>query len=102
MSAQHTPGPWKIDHFNTSTGCYQISGHEQVLNLAFVQDYSDEGDSDQEAKANARLIAAAPDLLEALKDLIASASPTEKEHPRMFAAWQQARAALTKAKGGNQ
>ena len=48
-----------------------------------------------------RLIAAAPDLLEALETVLASASPTEKDHPRMFSAWQKVLAAIAKSKGEN-
>jgi hypothetical protein len=45
-----------------------------------------------EAKDDARLIAAAPDLLEALKELIAI---TDRDH----VAWDKAKAAIAKAEG---
>jgi hypothetical protein len=49
---------------------------------------------------NARLIAAAPELLEALKQMVDSAHPHPVEHPTMTAAWEVARAAIAKAEGG--
>lgn len=59
MSAQHTPGPWKTN------GDPYVSTGDGKHSIAFTDC---RGISDAEAKANARLIAAAPDLLEALKD----------------------------------
>ena len=52
-----------------------------------------------ERLANARLIAAAPALLAALRDVLASATPNPKEHPAMTAAWLTARAVIAKAEG---
>lgn len=56
-----------------------------------------------EIEANARLIAAAPDLLEALQELIAEYDPqmaamraVSPRHPK----WRAARAAIAKATGG--
>ena len=61
--SKHTPGPWKMD---------------VVLPLCVIQDNEDgegiatiEGDNRfSEVKGNARLIAAAPDLLEAAREAI--------------------------------
>ena len=65
MSGQHTPGPWRIERQNPSptTGVWMIAG-EKPGYLAEVRDC---GSGDVEA--NARLIAAAPDLLDALEEL---------------------------------
>jgi len=54
MNTSHTPGPWKID---TMWGLIK-HGSEEICAL-----HSDN-------PANARLIASAPKLLEALKDLV--------------------------------
>jgi len=63
MSAKHTPGPWQVnsnfasqvcDCDGTSRGCAPIA------NMSGTP---------AERKANARLIAAAPDLLEALREV---------------------------------
>ena len=56
MAEQHTPGPWKVHGQNI------ISYHE--LNIGIAKVLSNIG---QPAKANAALIAAAPELLEACK-----------------------------------
>ena len=60
--AEHTPGPWLVH----TDGCNQV--WTTVGLVAEVHDGNDEGVNDKErAGANARLIAAAPDLLEACK-----------------------------------
>lgn len=63
MSAGHTPGPWSFDGPLSSI---IVWGAEPDIRVCFMT-------SDGPAKANARLIAAAPDLLEALRAFIAEA-----------------------------
>lgn len=69
----HTPGPWHIDQL--ATGNLRIRAVDQNDGLlCFVAAiYGDQIDSvvGNEVRANARLIAAAPDLLEAAKELLA-------------------------------
>ena len=64
MTAKHTPGPWRA-----VPGCpewtVEADGRGEVWNVAVVCDDCDDSDTE----ANARLIAAAPDLLAALKDM---------------------------------
>jgi hypothetical protein len=60
MNTQHTPGPWEIHAPNPSIG-FQIIWRNVVI-AAIPCIFSEPW-----AKPNARLIAAAPDLLEALK-----------------------------------
>lgn len=55
--------------------------------------------SSDESERNARLIAAAPELLAALEQMVASAFPHPVEHPSMTAAWAVARSAIAKARG---
>jgi len=57
----HTPGPWVIDP------CWDILGNTYDGNGMVCQITTDAVPRD-EAEANARLIAAAPDLLEALRE----------------------------------
>lgn len=57
MSA-HTPGPWRSNDFSSSVYGY-IFGDSQAVCRVFL-----DGD---ECEANARLIAASPDLLDALQ-----------------------------------
>jgi hypothetical protein len=75
-SAQHTPGPWLVLQVPTSAGsAFRIGTAGAEKGCAWV--YADgirKGIDDslpraQELAANARLIAAAPDLLKALKNL---------------------------------
>lgn len=78
MSAEHTPGPWAIPHMATadvSCNCAYILAGEYCGGIAEI--YVDNGKSIKdggndcppisEAKANARLIAAAPELLSDLR-----------------------------------
>lgn len=65
MKTSHTPGPWKAR-------IYPYGDHHQVSNKSgqmFIADVL-KLDADEQTEANAKLIAAAPDLLEALKDII--------------------------------
>ena len=86
---KHTPGPWK----NTN---YQTHPNFQVLDNgnAFVAEASTE--------ANARLIAAAPELLEALSKLVLHVghySSMPHAHPDAARDMANARAAIAKATG---
>jgi hypothetical protein len=97
MKTQHTPGPWK---FGSKT-----DGDLYKRNIAGVDGYHVAAVSsrdDHEVDANARLIAAAPDLLEALQDLF----DADMEHVLMgdgkddqIEAIAKARAAIAKATG---
>ena len=60
MTTQHTPGPWVAVELPTAIA---IKSH--MGNVANIQ----RGSMREQQQANARLIAAAPDLLEALKSL---------------------------------
>lgn len=63
--SKHTPGPWEAHNGEVTTR--QENGRS-YRRIAAVQDYGI-GSLVEVDEANARLIAAAPDLLEALKDL---------------------------------
>lgn len=83
----HTPGPWFSQY--DDNGFYEIGSETISIRLAFTYG---EGDGDE---ANARLIAAAPDLLEALQAIMAGVAGCERQ-PH----WEAARAAIAKATGG--
>lgn len=82
-AVQHTPGPWEVSaERGILPGYVAISSFEPARNgcqswigLAHVA-IRDEGEAEINpvGEANARLIAAAPQLLEALKELLAHAS----------------------------
>ena len=94
MGHQHTPGPW----FNAGLMIRkQTSEKGGSFALAKVIDHEwlEMGDTD----ANARLIAAAPELLDALIELVdVSSSVLTSTHSR--ARVDAARAAINKALGG--
>jgi hypothetical protein len=91
--AAHTPGPWKVDVFTTAILIESRVG-------CICEMPSDHGQHAERRVANARLIAAAPELLEALEDLdwgIGNGASDET----WDAACAKARAAIAKAKGGS-
>lgn len=67
MNTEHTPGPWRIGN-----GSFIISDHPApgITGSDDVQYYGGHLICESVSQANARLIAAAPDLLEALKVLL--------------------------------
>lgn len=68
QSATHTPGPWNTDGENIFY-C-PTNNHDSIdsdLHIAKVYVPTDSEGPEQEGLANARLIASAPELLEALK-----------------------------------
>lgn len=67
MKTKHTPGPW-LAYYGSSEELVTIidSQNEDICELApFVDDYSEE-----EMNANAKLMAAAPEMLEALNAIM--------------------------------
>ena len=112
METKHTPGPWTIDDISAEGG-----GWESIVILSKIQraDHNfhhvcsvDWGGSDDdepaigeisgEDRANARLIAAAPELLEALENITTGYS--ELLEGRYGISLRAAREAIAKAKGG--
>ena len=92
-----TPGPWRFDEQTTLSGG-QVFYIAQDDNAKYTPNYSDvsqtcSGELKHIQKANAQLIAAAPDLLEALQKLVGiNGNRSEPEYV-------QARAAINKALG---
>ena len=68
----HTPGPWvaKIGRVGDAEGFWNIKVADKALIHGFVYD-------EPEAEANARLMAAAPDLLDAAMFVVNDAKPGE-------------------------
>jgi hypothetical protein len=94
MSANHTPGPWRAEN-----GIIKFITHGKWFTVARIDKprFTQEG-----IEANSRLIACAPELLEALQQIEAQLS----EHPeantgnsKVHFAMHKARAAISKAKG---
>lgn len=92
MKDQHTPGPWQV--FNAGhLGCGVTRRY--CGDIAHCHGY-DTNRSRAEELANARLIAAAPDMLAALRDLLAEVQAGG--YPGRTAL-EAARAAIAKAAG---
>lgn len=72
MSTQHTPGPWTV----SNNAIYGSSGLIKPL-VAYLDDRFD----DAEAANNARLIAAAPDLLELARRIVLADEQDEGDIP---------------------
>lgn len=105
MSSKHTPGPWTCEP-NPYTDqrfeyvCY-AEGKGSVAKIErHTQNHDDwRARPRAEFEANARLIAAAPDLLEALNDLVRTMLTREFSESDYQAAFRLANAALKKARG---
>ncbi len=67
-NATHTPGPWDFDNYADHVSFFS-DGYSRKDDYAFRVEFPDDMPA-AEAKANARLIAAAPQLLEALQFMI--------------------------------
>lgn len=101
MNTHHTPGPWSIQADDLDS----FTIYSEQMNIAEILAIGGEGMSD-EGEANARLIAAAPELLEALQECITSEGAAcfgdMQDHPermqrRLYAIADIARAAIAKA-----
>ncbi len=87
QDTKHTPGPWREKGFIIESGAHDGDMFIPVADLV----------ENGEVQANARLIAAAPDLLAELQN-IANADTSDWDDPNDFKAWAQSRARHTIAK----
>lgn len=90
--SQHTPGPWTVESDQTT-----VSMGGQCVIVAPAPDTA----SREECIANARLIAAAPELYRALRELIAEADdhPGWEGHKSQTLGFEWARDAVKRAEG---
>lgn len=86
MKAKHTPGPWAVKPGGTDISLRIIGKTD--LNQELIASVPTYGDG----HANARLMAAAPELLDALKGVLIVADRKTNE-------FDAARAAIAKAEG---
>ena len=98
----HTPGPWKLEE----RSIYALQhagwrkGEEQFENRFYASVQAGRGTPTEELEANARLIAAAPELLHELEHLVRLMEPYEDRLPFPgLATLNGARAAIKKARG---
>lgn len=72
--SEFTAGPWSVPHFaNDESGCscaYVFSESQRGFGSVATVSFGGEDEDYETAKANARLISAAPELLEALQVLL--------------------------------
>lgn len=93
MSTKHTPGPWMVlPSVQPGQFCI-LTEHGPRIDVACTY-----GFERTPREANARLIAAAPELLEALQRLQACYSSSHSPSVRE-SCWLQARSAIAKATG---
>ncbi len=87
--ATHTPGPWVVESGGSSV---VTPGGRAIADIP--------NDIDEEEVANARLIAASPDLLSACRKILESRDPdpnSSKAVDAQIEAWGLAEAAIAKA-----
>ena len=93
METRHTPGPWQENYTPHQIGIFAPAASRSICSIFLpVADYEAE-------EANARLIAAAPDLLAALEE-IARAKTTTGADTNVKTIWaivKRAEEAITKA-----
>ena len=92
---KHTPGPWTVAG---PSGDLEIWSREAHKSIAFLASYPDPANE----AANARLIAAAPELLEALEGLMEWREEIRADlrlHTSPDALLAKAHAAIAKARG---
>ncbi len=96
METKHTPGPWKVLPESEASNPFIVASSETGLSVADC--YCPIGGNNQ---ANARLIAAAPELLEALRRIDTGQEMTGNfAHADTVLRYQEiARAAIAKATG---
>lgn len=95
-----TPGPWSIGYYGDGDGIF-IAGTYGGPDPTYICSVRPDLRSSQ-SESNANLIAAAPDLLEALQDFMANASGDEKSCGHSFECvcrFDKAKAAIAKALG---
>mgnify|MGYP001617181917 CR=1 FL=1 len=92
MTTQHTPGPWHIGPMQKDGASYIQTQHGDALGYVFLGPYP-------EAGPNARLIAAAPELLQALRALTEIGQTPDGGIILGPQGWDIARAAIAKATG---
>ncbi|EMN1229820.1 hypothetical protein RCG72_004421 [Enterobacter roggenkampii] len=88
-----TPGPWKVSRTGKSIGSVSGGDDPSMLLVAWAEPYANPAHQE----ANANLIAAAPDLLEALLSIVnMEYQPKDDESDNVYL---KARAAISKALG---
>lgn len=93
MSAAHTPGPWAVNPFDAKVDAFDTGKPLPVCAMLWPTDERTE----ETTYANANLISAAPDMLEALERLCRNADDLDRFG--LSDEFEQAERAIRKAKG---
>ncbi len=104
--SKHTPGPWKVSHgclpgdsgFSVATANAAASGNVKITAECWPCTIVSE-DHRSELFANAFLIAAAPDLLEACRAMLTCCGSSENWNGETHEALKLIEAAIAKAEG---
>ncbi len=96
--SKHTPGPWGL-HYSAGHGVEAdiVGADDQKFKVGRLASVATIPETWGDSKANARLIAAAPELLKALKYAIRLYGATEMSNPDL----EPLRAAVAKAEGNS-
>lgn len=92
MAIEHTHGPWEIEWYVCKTGDEEHWRVPKSIGPVSVDHNHWAGYYLEVSEEDARLISAAPDLLEALEQVVAI---SDRDHE----AWVKAKAAIAKARG---
>lgn len=95
---KHTPGPWTFGHWGND---FWVGTNSAGLSGKVAKVIWDMGEEVAEGRENARLIAAAPELLEALKVITDhfEARMADNENATWYDSYNNACAAIAKAEG---
>jgi hypothetical protein len=98
-AAKHTPGPWHVKQLMSYVDQFEIRGpRDSGVMVARTIEWGSAAEGDDPSEANARLIAAAPELLEALQEMVDEINSGDE--PGHGSPWHdKARAAIAKATG---
>lgn len=96
MEAKHTPGPWTTDDIDQSDFYRYVIGENKIVCRVRLKGFM--GNKLEHAEANARLIAAAPDLLDSLSEIFDYAGGADSALHDEYV-MDRARAAIAKAEG---
>jgi non-homologous end joining protein Ku len=95
--SEHTAGPWKFTYTDESGECFIIAKNlGGMVGAALPWPTEIDARDFRRVIANARLIAAAPELLEALRQMVVNAEADGKEYRDCY---KNAVAAIAKAEG---
>ena len=93
QTTAHTPGPWHVEHHIGDWFLITPRNHiiAETASTSVAPTYSQQS-------ANARLIAAAPELLEALEDALNTIKALDEDYDER-GSYRRGEAAIAKAKG---